>query len=94
MATKKEIAENISKQLNLPRKKVVDTINLIFEIVIKELENNRKVTFRGFGTFELKETKQREIIHPKSKEMIVVGGNKIVKFKSNINLGGKDDPGL
>ncbi len=46
-----------------------------------------KVVFRGFGTFEVRETKERKVVDPRGNgEIIHAKPRKYVKFKQSINL--------
>ena len=46
-----------------------------------------KVVFRGFGTFEVRETKERMVVDPRGNgEIIHAKPRKYIKFKQSINL--------
>lgn len=51
------------------------------------LLQNDKIIFRNFGSFEIKETKERDIVDPKdSNNIIHAKPRKYIKFKVSKNL--------
>ena len=74
---------NKIKDLDLAEEKIDRFIDTL-KVVLKE---NEKVVFRGFGTFEVRETTERMIIDPKdSSNIIHAKPRKYIKFKVSKNL--------
>ena len=88
MTTKQELVMfyseyNKVKDLDLAEEKIDYFINAL-RAAFKE---NNKIIFKGFGSFEVKETKERMIIDPKdSSNIIHAKPRKYIKFKISKNL--------
>ena len=64
-----------------------EKIDRFLEALEKALKIDNKVMFKMFGSFELKETKEREIVDPKdSSNIIHAKPKKYIKFKVSKSL--------
>ena len=64
-----------------------EKIDRFLETLEKALKIDNKVMFKMFGSFELKETKEREIVDPKdSSNIIHAKPKKYIKFKVSKSL--------
>ena len=71
------------KDLDEAEKRIDRFINTLSE----SLKTDDKITFMNFGTFEVKETKERDIVDPKdSTNIIHAEPRKYVKFKISKSL--------
>ncbi len=52
----------------------------LIEGIKESLKNGKRVTFSGFGSFEVKKTKARKGRNPKTGEPISIPGKKKIKF--------------
>lgn len=74
---------NKVKDLDLAEEKIDGFINAL-KAALKE---NDKIAFRGFGSFEVRETTERMIVDPKdSSNIIHAKPRKYIKFKVSKNL--------
>lgn len=74
---------NKIKDLDLAEEKI-DRFIYALKIALKE---NEKIVFRGFGSFEVRETTERLIVDPKdSSNIIHAKPRKYIKFKISKNL--------
>ena len=74
---------NKIKDLDLAEEKI-DRFIYALKTALKE---NERIVFRGFGSFEVRETTERLIVDPKdSSNIIHAKPRKYVKFKQSINL--------
>ena len=55
----------------------------IFEIILKNIINNKKVKIAKFGTFSLRKKKQRIGRNPKTKEIKVISERNVILFKAS-----------
>ncbi len=79
--TKKDLIDRISKQTNVKRTVVKQTIQNLLEQVIVELGKGNRLEFRDFGVFEIKERAPRVAQNPKTLERVKVPAKKTVRFK-------------
>ena len=85
--TKKEFKKFYAQQNNLSDEQASKEVELFLETMKEIFSKYPKVVFRNFGTFEVKETKERKIVDPKdSSNIIHAKPRKYIKFKTSKNL--------
>lgn len=85
--TKKEFKKFYAQQNNLSDEQASEEVELFLETMKEVFSKYPKVVFRNFGTFEVKETKERKIVDPKdSSNIIHAKPRKYIKFKTSKNL--------
>lgn len=85
--TKKEFKKFYAQQNNLSDEQASEEVELFLETMKEVFSKYPKVVFRNFGTFEVKETKERKIVNPKdSSNIIHAKPRKYIKFKTSKNL--------
>lgn len=81
--TKNEIADKIRDKTGFKKKDILLTIDCLFETILKNVDKDKKVEFRGFGTFSRNAKKARKIFSPITKKVIDVLPRSILVFKSS-----------
>lgn len=61
-------------------------IDLFWNVLLKALDENRKVVFKGWGMFEKKDIKSRRIVAPICEEVSYTKPKKAVKFRAGMKL--------
>lgn len=84
--TKKELIERIAENAGLTKKAAEIALNSVLEGIEESLINEGKMSFIGFGTFEVRERAAREGKNPKTGEVIQIAASKTVGFKTSKNL--------
>jgi len=65
-------------------KKISETLlEDIFEIILKNIIDNKKVKIAKFGTFSLRKKKQRIGRNPKTKESKIISERNVIIFKAS-----------
>lgn len=77
---KKEIANEMSKDAGISFLQAEKAFNSMIEGIKDSLKNGERVTFSGFGSFEVKNKKARTGRNPKTGEVISIPKKKRVKF--------------
>lgn len=58
MASKSDLVNKISEQLTyLPKKDIVESVDLVFDYLESELIKHNRIEVRGFGSFSIRERK-------------------------------------
>lgn len=78
---KSELVEFISQKQNLPKKKVEDTVNLIFDMMTASLVEGGRIEIRGFGSFVTKEYTSYTGRNPRTGTSIEVSPKRLPAFK-------------
>ncbi len=80
---KKELVEILAKELDLPKTKCEEAVNVICDTIKKQIKKGKEVKLPGFGSFAPKKNAARNGINPLTKEKIKIKASKSVKFKAS-----------
>lgn len=64
--TRADVAETIYEEIGLSRKDSTDILDMILDEIVKELSNGNDVKLSSFGTFSLRQKKERSGRNPKT----------------------------
>ena len=79
--TRKNITNKLHAKLGLSKNLLSNILDDFFESLISELIIRKKIKISSFGTFEVKNKKERIGRNPKNKVEFKISSRKIVKFK-------------
>ena len=84
--TKKDLIDAVYERalevnIDLTKREAEDVIEAVFDIFAKELAEQGKQAFPGFGTFTKKHRKARQGRNPKNGEAIEIPASNTVSFK-------------
>jgi len=82
---KKDISNNIIKDVNISRKDSIEILDSILEL-IKDNGKSKHVKISGFGSFNYKRTPARNGRNPKTNEFFEIKSFKRLIFKPSISL--------
>lgn len=90
--TKDEFAEKLGRKVDVSKSKAKDVIDAIFStnpregIIATELDAGRNFTITGFGTFDVRQRKQRQGRNPQTGERITIPAMKVPSFRAGKGL--------
>ena len=84
--TKKDIINSIYMQIGFSKKISDNLLEDIFDIILNNIIKNKKVKIAKFGTFSLRNKKQRVGRNPKTKERKVISARNVILFKASKEL--------
>jgi len=79
--TKQEIVNSIYMQIGYSKNVAENLLEDFFDIIFKNLKENKKIKIAKFGTFELRLKKSRIGRNPKTKENKIISERNVVLFK-------------
>jgi nucleoid DNA-binding protein len=79
---KKDLIDIVGAQTST-KKEAGDIVELIFNTIKDALQKQEKVVISEFGTFTLRERKERVGRNPKTGETVQIPAKKVVKFKAS-----------
>jgi len=79
--TRKDIKNKLHLRLGLSKSLLGNILDNFFESIITELISKKKIKISSFGTFEIKNKRERVGRNPKNKIEFKISSRKIVKFK-------------
>ena len=84
--TRTDLVNVVADKLGMKKKEAEAAVNATFDAIIEALDNGDKVQLIGFGTFESKDTPEKEGRNLKTGEAITIPAGKRVSFKASKNL--------
>lgn len=79
---KQEMIKTISQKTNLTQKKCLLCLNTLKEEIYNTLKRGERVSFLGFGSFEVKQRNGRKIVNPATKQVNIVPPKRIPVFRT------------
>lgn len=84
--TKNDLAREVSVSERLHLSTAVKAVDGIIRVIKEALAKGEEVTLRGFGTLSVVQREERNAVHFKTKEPIVVPAHRSVKFRISKEL--------
>ena len=84
--TKQQIVNSIYMQIGYPKNIAENLLEDFFDIIFKNLKENKKIKIAKFGTFELRLKKSRIGRNPKTKENKIISERNVILFKPSKEL--------
>ncbi|MBW1899595.1 MAG: integration host factor subunit alpha [Deltaproteobacteria bacterium] len=79
--TKAQVAESIQNRIGFPRKKSIELLETLLEIIKKSLETGDDILVSGFGKFCVKHKAERKGRNPATGDDLMLPPRKVVSFK-------------
>ncbi len=83
---KSSLVSAIAEKTDLAKKEVEIMVDEMIEVITKSLQDGKKVTLTGFGTFRVSQRSAREGINPQTKEKIQIPAMAVPKFTAGKTL--------
>lgn len=84
--TKLEIARELAERKDMPLADAIKAVDGVIDIMKDAFKNGRNVYLRGFGSFVIKERKEKTGRNPRTGEVIIIPAHKEVKFNQSQSL--------
>lgn len=84
--TKADLVDLVAQEVDMPRKKADELVQVVLESIIAALHRNEKVELRGFGSFRIRQRGERTGRNPKTGAQVHVPPKKIPYFKPGKHL--------
>lgn len=84
--TKTELISAVADQTGCTKKNADEAVNAIVSIITDTLSKGEKVSIVGFGTFEVRDRKEKQVINPQTKKMMTAPASKAPAFKAGQTL--------
>jgi nucleoid DNA-binding protein len=76
----KEIVAYVAKQCNYSTRKTRKVVDTLFDTILASLHQGEGVTFKNFGSFDLKEVQEKRSYNPQKKVYFTLPKRTKVKF--------------
>ena len=84
--TKAHMRDAIQDQLGLPKNRTAEMLEILLEIIKKNLENGEDLLVSGFGKFCVKHKRERRGRNPATGEDMMLDNRRVVTFKCSGKL--------
>lgn len=85
---KGEFVEALADRLDLSRAQADRALSAVLDIVAEQLKNGEKVSFTGFGSFEVSKRAARTGRNPQTGAAIEIAASSVPKFTAGATLRG------
>lgn len=92
--TRQDLAESVYREIGLSRSESSALVESVIEHVAVALENGQQVKLAGFGTFSLRDKKERIGRNPKTGEEVPITSRRVLVFKPSQVLRERVDSSL
>ncbi|MFZ9889519.1 MAG: HU family DNA-binding protein [Myxococcota bacterium] len=79
--TKAELVDLICQKHEVNKKTGAEILETVFDTVLNAIKSEEKFTYPGFGTFTVRQRKERMGTDPRTKQQIKIPASKTVGFK-------------
>jgi len=79
--TKAEIFEKVQERIGITKKESAEMVEAVFAIMKSTLESGENLKISGFGSFIVKQKKDRRGRNPQTGESITIEARRILTFK-------------
>ncbi|KUG04742.1 dna-binding protein hbsu [hydrocarbon metagenome] len=83
---KSELVKSLAEKAEITQKDAAKALDATVEVIQTALANGDKVQIIGFGSFEVRDRKERKVISPATGEEIKVPATKVPAFKPGKSL--------
>jgi DNA-binding protein HU-beta len=80
--TKTELISVVAEKTDSTKKNAEAAVNAVVSAITEALASGEKVSIVGFGTFEVRDRKEKQVKNPQTKEMMIAPASKAPAFKA------------
>ena len=91
--TKQQLIEQVAAKTELKKSEAEVAVDSVLALIAEALRSNERVDLRGFGSFVVKERKERQGRNPRTGETITIAAKRDASFKPSKELTEKLAPG-
>src|SRR6478736_1135316 len=84
--TKQQLIEKVAARTELPKAQAEAAVESVFGTIAEALRSNERVDLRGFGSFTVKDKKERQGRNPRTGETITIAAKRDASFKPGKEL--------
>ena len=84
--TKAHIIDAVAERNGFTRKKSIETVEILLELIKQSLASGDDLLISGFGKFCVKKKKKRRGRNPATGEDLMLAPRKVVTFQSSMKL--------
>jgi nucleoid DNA-binding protein len=84
--TKQQLVEKVAAKAEMGKSQVEVALDSVLELIAETLRSNERVDLRGFGSFVVKDRKERQGRNPRTGETITIAARREASFRPGKEL--------
>jgi nucleoid DNA-binding protein len=84
--TKQQLIEKVAAKTELGKAEVEVAVEAVLDLIGETLQSNERVDLRGFGSFAVKDKKERQGRNPRTGETITIAAKRDASFRPGKEL--------
>lgn len=80
---KTEFIAQVAERSGIPKKQARQVVDTALEIIAEQLQRGERVVLTGFGTFEVRERRERQGVNPQTKTAIRIAATRTPGFSAS-----------
>jgi DNA-binding protein HU-beta len=80
---KTEFIAQIAERTGIPKKQARQVVDTALEIIAEQLQQGERVVLTGFGTFEVRERRERQGVNPQTKQPMRISATRTPGFSAS-----------
>jgi DNA-binding protein HU-beta len=84
--TKQQLIEKVAAKTELGKADIEAAVDAFLELIAEALRSNERVDLRGFGSFVVKDKKERQGRNPRTGETITIAAKRDASFRPGKEL--------
>lgn len=83
---KTEFVAAVASKAGMTKNDAQKTVTAVLDVITDTLKSGEKVVLTGFGSFEVREAKERYGVNPRTKEKVLIPATKRPAFSAGAEL--------
>lgn len=83
---KTEFIAEIAERSGVSKKQAKQVLDTALHIIAQQLQDGERVVLTGFGTFEVRERRERQGVNPQTKTPMTIGATRTPGFSASNSL--------
>jgi DNA-binding protein HU-beta len=83
---KTDFIARVAAEAGISKKTTRQVIETALDVIARSLAQGEKVVLTGFGTFELRERRERRGVNPQTRQAMIIPASKTPGFSASNNL--------
>jgi len=85
---KTEFIAEVAERAGVPKKQARQIIDTALDLIAEQLQSGERVVLTGFGTFEVRERRERRGVNPQTKTAMTIGATRTPGFSASNSFKG------
>jgi len=85
---KTQLIAEVAARAGVPKKEAKQVLDAALTIIAEQLQQGERVVLTGFGTFEVRDRRERQGVNPQTKEPMTIGATRTPGFSASNSFKG------